>query len=86
MNDAEVIQNLMERQRAQEERLSAVESDVKQIRCDTADLIETFRSLVGGFKVLQWIGKAAKPLAYIAMLVGSVVGAIAAIKSGIGIK
>jgi len=30
--------------------------DIKQIRCDTHELVETYRALSGGYKVLRWLG------------------------------
>jgi hypothetical protein len=53
------------------------------IKADTAELLEAFRSFKGAMKVLEWIGKAAKPLGYIATFVGAIVGIWAALKSGV---
>ena len=57
--------------------------DTKAIKADTAELLEAFRSFKGAMKVLEWIGKAAKPLGYIATFVGAIVGIWAALKSGV---
>jgi len=53
---------------------------IQQIEKNTSDVVELFRSLEGGFKVLQGIGKLAKPLAYIAMAISAGVGAWAAVR------
>ena len=52
-------------------RLDVLEGNVDKhaeqltrIEKNTADLIETFQAFQGAWKVLNWIGKAAKPLAY----------------------
>ena len=53
------------------------------IKADTAELLEAFRSFKGAMKVLEWIGKAAKPIGYIAGLSASVTAFWAAMKSGV---
>ena len=53
------------------------------IKADTAELLEAFRSFKGAMKVLEWIGKAAKPIGYIAGLCASVAAFWAAMKSGV---
>lgn len=57
--------------------------DTKAIKADTAELLEAFRSFKGAMKVLEWIGKAAKPIGYIAGLCASVTAFWAAMKSGV---
>ena len=57
--------------------------DTKAIKADTAELLEAFHSFKGAMKVLEWIGKAAKPLGYIAGLCASVTAFWAAMKSGV---
>lgn len=56
------------------------------IKADTAELLEAFRSFKGAMKVLEWIGKAAKPIGYIAGLGASVAAFWAAMKSGVSPK
>lgn len=53
-------------------RLSALESNVDnhaeqltRIEKNTADLIDTFQAFQGAWKVLNWIGKLAKPIAVV---------------------
>ena len=53
------------------------------IKADTAELLEAFRSFKGAMKVLEWIGKAAKPLGYIIGVCASVTAFWTAIKSGV---
>ena len=53
------------------------------IKADTAELLEAFRSFKGAMKVLEWIGKAAKPLGYIVGACASVTAFWAAMKSGV---
>ena len=60
--------------------------ETKAIKADTAELLEAFRSFKGAMKVLEWIGKAAKPLGYIVGACASVTAFWAAMKSGINPK
>lgn len=53
-----------------------------QIKANTAELLEVFNSFKGAMRVLEWIGKAAKPLGYIAGLGGSLWAFWEALKSG----
>lgn len=53
---------------------------LKRVECSTNDLVEFFSAAQGAFKVLNWIGKLARPLGYIAMAVGAVAAAWTAIK------
>lgn len=43
---------------------------LNRIEKNTSDLIETFQAFQGAWKVLNWIGKAAKPLALISAALG----------------
>lgn len=71
---------LVKRQDQAEQRDREMSRDIKQIRCDTAEVVETFKALAGGFKVLQGIGRLARPIGYIAGAVAAIVGAWATIK------
>ena len=53
------------------------------IKADTAELLEAFRSFKGAMKVLEWIGKAAKPIGYIAGFCASIAAFWTAMKSGV---
>ena len=57
--------------------------DTNAIKADTAELLEAFRSFKGAMKVLEWIGKAAKPLGYVVGLGASVAAFWTAMKSGV---
>ncbi len=57
--------------------------DTKAIKADTAELVEAFHSFKGAMKVLDWIGKAAKPLGYVVGLGASVAAFWTAMKSGV---
>lgn len=56
---------------------------IEQVRGNTQDIVDTFQALAGGFKVLQGLGRLAKPLAYI---VGFVTAVITAYSAWRGIK
>ena len=58
----------------------------KEIKADTAELLEVFSSFKAAFKVLEWIGKAAKPLGYVVGFGASVAAFWAAMKSGVSPK
>ncbi|WP_020722921.1 hypothetical protein [Variovorax atrisoli] len=54
----------------------------KRIEGNTAELIEAFANVKGAFKVLNWIGKFARPLGYIAGLLAAVASLWTAYKTG----
>lgn len=54
----------------------------KRIETNTSELVEAFANLKGAFKVLNWIGKFARPLGYIAGAVAAVVSLYTAYKTG----
>ncbi len=76
------------------QRMGRIESDVAAVRAElqdntrttnqlaasTADLVEFFEAMRGAFKVLNWIGKLAKPLGAIAALGAAVLAAVGAAK------
>ena len=74
------VDELRQRMDAFEAKLEANTAATNRTEQNTADLVEMFRNMQGAFGVLRGIGKLARPLAYIAMLVGAVASAIAAIK------
>lgn len=53
------------------------------IKADTAELLEAFHSFKGAMKVLEWIGKAAKPVGYIVGVCASITAFWTAMKSGV---
>ena len=65
-----------------EDKLAENTASTKRIEDGTSDLLEFFGAAKGAFKVLNWIGRLAKPIGYIAGAVVAVVGSIAAFKGG----
>lgn len=59
-------------------------AETKNIKADTRELVALLNSFKGAFRVLELIGKAARPLGYIAALVGSVLGIVSIFKGGGG--
>lgn len=53
---------------------------IDRVEKNTRDIVDTFQALAGGFKVLQGLGRLAKPLAYIVGLVTAVITAYSAWK------
>ena len=58
----------------------------KGIKADTAELLEVFESFKAALRVLEWIGKAAKPLGYVVGLGASIAAFWTAMKSGVSPK
>lgn len=74
---ARVVQ--MEQDMASNADATARNTDsIEQIRRNTQDIVDTFQALAGGFKVLQGLGRLAKPLAYIVGLVTAMITAYSA--------
>lgn len=48
-------------------------AEIKAMRADTAEMVEIFMAMKGGFKVLEWLGRLAKWAAAIAAGVGLIV-------------
>lgn len=53
---------------------------IEQVQTNTQDIVDTFQALAGGFKVLQGLGRLAKPLAYIVCLATAIITAYSAWK------
>ncbi|KFJ08449.1 hypothetical protein DR66_5950 [Delftia acidovorans] len=51
-----------------EAELRANTEATEKVRANTAEMVEVFKAAQGAFRVLNWIGKAAKPITYIVML------------------
>lgn len=71
------------------DRLSRVEVGLaentkltKDVQSSVSDLVDVLNALRGAFKVLETLGKIAKPVGYVAASIAAVWGAILAIKSG----
>lgn len=54
-----------------------------EIKANTAELLAVFESFKGAMKVLEWVGKLAKPIGYIIGLCASAAAFWTALKSGI---
>ena len=59
---------------------------INAIKRDTADMLATFESWRGAMRVLEAIGKFAKPVGYIVGMFASVAAFYTALKSGVGTK
>ena len=59
---------------------------IKEIKTDTADMLEVFESWKGAMRVMEMIGKLAKPLGYIVGFLASVAAFWTAMKSGVSPK
>lgn len=71
------------------QRVDAIETSLQtntaateRIEATTTELMDLIKSFQGAMRVLGWIGKLARPMGYIAMAVGAVVGMVSAIKGG----
>ena len=59
---------------------------INEIKTDTADMLEVFESWKGAMRVMEMLGKLAKPLGYIVGFGASVAAFWASMKSGISPK
>ena len=59
---------------------------IKEIKTDTADMLEVFESWKGAMRVMEMIGKLAKPLGYIVGFGASVAAFWTSMKSGVSPK
>ena len=66
--------------------LAANTETIAQIKTDTAEMLGVFESWKGAMRVMEMIGKLAKPLGYIVGFGASVAAFWAAMKSGINPK
>lgn len=71
-----------ERMKRIEASLTENTESTKAVESNTAELVEGFANLKAAFKVLNWIGRAARPLGYIAAFCTAVVSLWAALKTG----
>jgi hypothetical protein len=76
---ARVVQ--MEQDMAHNAEATARNTDsIETIRQNTQDIVDTFAALAGGFKVLQGLGRLARPIGYIATAIAATLAAVAAVK------
>ena len=66
--------------------LAANTETIAQIKTDTAEMLSVFESWKGAMKVMEMIGRLAKPLGYIVGFGASVAAFWAAMKSGVSPK
>ena len=66
--------------------LAANTETIAQIKTDTAEMLGVFESWKGAMKVMEMIGKLAKPLGYIVGFGASMAAFWAAMKSGVNPK
>ena len=59
---------------------------IQEIKTDTAEMLAVFKSWQGAMKVMEMIGKLAKPLGYIVGLGASIAAFWNAMKSGVSPK
>ena len=59
---------------------------IKEIKTDTADMLEVFESWKGAMRVMEVLGKLAKPLGYIVGFGASVAAFWTSMKSGVSPK
>ena len=78
-----------ERLRLGDQRMDKMEIEIERnttltesIETNTRDLITLFQSWAGAFRVLEQIGRLARPVGYCAMAVGAVAAAYTAVKTG----
>lgn len=85
--DAATADTIRERLDAGDARMTRIEGDLatntrltEQLATNTADIVEFFDAMKGALKVLNWIGKLARPLGAIATLLASLAGAWSVLK------
>jgi hypothetical protein len=71
-----------ERMAAIERALAAERRELQELKGQLSDLLDFFNAMRGAFKVLNWVGKVAKPVAAIVSL-GAAVGAAYAAWRGV---
>lgn len=76
------LDNGAETMRGLREDIAANTKVTKSVQNDTSELVALLQSFKGAFKVLEILGKLAKPLGYIVALVGGVLGLLAVVKGG----
>lgn len=83
LNDgAETMRGLRDDIAANTATTNQVQATTTQVQADTSELVSLLKSFQGAFAVLNMIGKAAKPLASIAMAASAVWALWVAFKSG----
>lgn len=85
--DAASYGSLNARLDAGDKRMTRIEDELSentkltaQLATNTADIVEFFAAMQGAFKVLNWIGRLAKPIGVIAAAAASIAGAVSVLK------
>ena len=68
-----------------EAELAVVTTATESIKSDTSELLEVLAAMKGAFKVLDWLGRFARPVAAIVALAAALWGLVGAVKGG-GLK
>lgn len=89
---AAAIKDIHSRLDQGERRMDKMDASIQEntsitsgVKADTTEIVEMFKSWTGAIKTLEQLGKVARPLSYVVMLLGSIWSAITVFKSG-GIK
>jgi hypothetical protein len=87
------LQAIHDRLDSGDERMARIESALlanteatARVETNTSDMVEAFGNLKGAFKVFNWIGRAAKPLGYIAGAIAAIISLWTAFKAGTTLK
>lgn len=85
----ELEQQMQAQLEAGSKRMDAIEKKLDdntattaRVETNTTEMLEFFNSVKGAFKVLDMLGKLAKPLAYILMLIGAITAFWLTLKNG----
>ena len=84
--NTETIAQIQAEQASAKVLRAANAATIEQIKTDTAEMLGVFESWKGAMKVMEMIGKLAKPLGYIVGLGASMAAFWVAMKSGINPK
>lgn len=85
--DGATVTTLTQRLDQGDQRMTRIEGSIsentqltQQLATSTAEIVEFFAAMKGALKVLNWIGKLARPLSAIAALAAATLAAWAAMK------
>lgn len=68
-----------------EAELAVVTTAIESIKSDTSELLQVLDAMKGAFRVLDWLGRFARPLAAIVALAAALWGLVTTVKGG-GLK
>jgi len=79
--------NAIELEQAQARELLATNTrTIERVETNTQEMLQVFQSWKGAMRVLELLGKLARPLGYIATLIAAVLAGYSAIKNGIFLR